>query len=119
MKYAVVLILYLINSWLYLWFSPELKQLYVNEFSAWYFGSEGIFTAILLFIACNSKNWIDRQLVYVTAGFIGIRVILYILNYTLILTINARVRMVYLALYSLLIVVPTLISAYRHGHFKN
>ena len=119
MKYASAMIVYLLNSGIYLWLSPGLKDKYPYEFAAWYFGSEGIFTAILLFIACNSKNWFDRQLVYVTAGFIGIRAILYILNYMLILTINARVRMVYLALYSLLIVVPTLISAYRHGHFKN
>lgn len=119
MRYAATLVLYLFNSWAYLLLSPEYKIMYKNECAAWYFGSEAIFTAVLLFLACDAKGWIAKQLVYITSGFIFLRGILYILNYTLILTINARIRMIYLALYVLFIVIPTFISAYRHGHFKN
>lgn len=117
MKYGLVIV-YLINAWLYLWFSPDLKAKYANEFSAWYFGSEGIFIALLLFLAVNCNHWIERQLIQVLSGFIFMRAILYILNYTTIFTVNARIHMSYLALYSLLFVVPTFISSYRHGHFK-
>ena len=116
---ALVLILYLINSGLYLWFSPELKDQYPNEFAAWYFGSEGLFTAWLLYLAVDCPTWIDKQFIFVTSGFILFRSILYILNYTLLFTVSARMRMMYLALYSLCIVLPTFISAYRHGHFRN
>jgi hypothetical protein len=119
MKYSIILVLYLINAGAYLIISPEYKALHKNEMAAWYFGSEGLFTAVLLYLACNARTWIAKQLVYVTAGFIGIRSILYILNYTLILTIDARIRMYFLCLYSLIIVIPSLISAYRHGHFKD
>lgn len=118
MKYTIILILYLINAGAYLYLSPELKELYANQFAAWYFGSEGLFTATLLFLAANAKDNVSRQLVYVSAGFIGLRAIMYILNYTLILTSEARHRMAFLCLYTLLIVVPVLISAYRHGYFK-
>lgn len=118
MKFSVV-ILYLLNAGLYLWFSPALKARYVYEFSAWYFGSEGLFVATIIIMAVSCKNWIERQLIYVTAGFIFIRAILYILNYTLIFTVNARTHMIFLALYVLCLVTPTFISAYRHGHFKN
>ena len=118
MRYSITLVLFLINAGLYLWISPEYKDLHKNEMAAWYFGSEGLFTALLLFFACSAKSIVSKQLVFVTSGFIGIRAILYILNYTTILTVDARIRMYFLCLYSLLIVTPVLISAYRHGHFK-
>lgn len=118
MRYTVTLILYLINAGLYLWLSPEYKELHKNEMAAWYFGSEGLFTSVLLYLAANANNTIAKNLVYVTSGFIGLRAIMYILNYTLILTSEARHRMAFLCLYTLLIVTPVLISAYRHGHFK-
>jgi len=118
MRYTITLILYLLNCGVYLWLSPELKDLYKNQFAAWYFGSEGLFTATLLYLAAKAKDAVSRQLVYVTSGFIGLRAIMYILNYTLILTSEARDRMTFLCLYTLLIVTPVLISAYRHGYFK-
>jgi len=119
MRYSIILVLFLINAGLYLWISPEYKDLHKNEMSAWYFGSEGIFTAMLLYFACSAKSIVSKQLVFVTSGFIGIRAVLYILNYTTILTVDARMRMAFLCLYSSLIVIPTLISAYRYGLFKN
>jgi hypothetical protein len=118
MKFTISLALYLINSGIYLLINPEFKNLYKNEFAAWYFGSEGLFTALLLYLSANANNIIAKQLVYVSAGFIGLRSIMYILNYTLIFTTDARHRMAFLCLYTLLIVVPVLISAYRHGHFN-
>lgn len=118
MKYVIVII-YLMNAGAYLFFSPELKDKYPYEFAAWYFGSEGVFISILLYLAVSCNHWIERQLIIVTAGFIFIRAMLYILNYTLIFTVNARMHMAYLALYSLICIVPTFISAYRHGLFKN
>lgn len=119
MKFAITLLIYLLNSGFYLWYSPEYKDAYPNEFAAWYFGSEGVFIALLLFFSANSRSQLDRHFIFIASGFIFLRSILYILNYTLILNINARVRMVYLALYVSIIVLPTFISAYRHGHFKS
>lgn len=118
MRFTIVLTLYLLNCGFYIWLSPELKDLYKNQFAAWYFGSEGLFTAALLYFSANSNNIIDKQLIYVSAGFIGLRSIMYILNYTLIFTSDARHRMAFLCLYTLLIVIPVMISAYRHGYFN-
>lgn len=119
MIYGLTVILYLINAGLYLWFSPALKDQYPYEFAAWYFGSEGIFVAIMLYLATECKVWVERQFMKVISGFILLRAILYILNYTLIFTVNARMHMYFLALYSLMVIIPSFISAYRHGYFKN
>lgn len=116
MKYILLAILFLTNAGLYLWFSPAYKDLYEYQFRAWYFGSEGLFMSLFLFLMSpNLKWWYQRLIIRCIGLYEGARAIMYILNYTMIWTEEARFRMWCLSIVILIFIVLFVKNCYKLG----
>lgn len=119
MKYIVLAILFLTNAGIYLWVSPALKVKYDYECRAWYFGTEGLFISLFLFLISYSlKWWYQRLIIRMIAGYEIARATLYVLNYTRIWTEEARYRMFILSAVALVFIILFVKNSFKLGFDK-
>jgi len=123
------LILFLINigmNMYYLSFSVEIKRsqeiwrgvtTYQDLFSAWFYG--GNFIILGIFFILPMSNSLDLQYKKIQGCFTLLLGLIYVVNYLNIYQTNYSERMWIMLIYLIIVTLMVLISALRHGYFKD
>lgn len=112
------LALHLIMSGLYLCWSIFVPY-GSYELSVLYFGSETLFTSFSIYLASINKIWISKQHSQIHALYIAIRGIIYVLDDSGIYNTGNFERLIFLFVFSLVIVVPFNLKCYFYGYYNN
>lgn len=102
----LLVIAHLTSALYYTSFSPEIKNsnqiafilfnnpvTYISAFSLWFFGSEFLFVSALMFFASQeNKSPIEKEFITLETIHLGLRGVLYALNYSEILSSDLRHR---------------------------
>lgn len=123
------LILFLINigmNMYYLSFPVEIKRsqeiwrgvtAYQDLFSAWFYGGNFIILGIFFILPMSSS--LDLQYKKIQGCFTLLLGLIYVVNYLNIYQTNYSERMWIMLIYLIIVTLMVLISAVRHGYFKD
>ena len=126
MKFLILFVINIAMNIYYLTFPVELKRsseilygitTYQDAFSAWFFGGNFMLLGIMMLIPIDSS--LDKQYRKIQGIFTLLTGTMYVFNYLNIYQTNYSQRMWIMLIYLMLATLMILISALRHGTYKD